>query len=134
TDIEDVKLFLERNHANRIALKGNDQYPGGDFRSPECLEFLKQADIVVTNPPFSPFREYVAQHVENGKKFLIFGNENAITYKEIFALIKANKLWLGATIRSGDREFRVPEHYPITAAGWRIDENGFKYIRVKGVR
>ncbi len=59
-DIEDVKLFLKKNKANRIALKGNDQYPGGDFRSPECIEFLKQADIVVTNPPFSLFREYVA--------------------------------------------------------------------------
>lgn len=133
-NVTDVALFLKRNKAARIALKGDSQYPGGDFRSSECVAFLKEADMVVTNPPFSLFREYVAQLVEHGKKILIIGNQNAITYKEIFALIKGNKLWLGATIRSGDREFRVPKHYPITAAGWRIDENGVKYIRVKGVR
>jgi hypothetical protein len=132
--IADVEVFLRRNHAARIPLKGNDKYPGGDFRSPECIEFLKQADIVVTNPPFSLFREYVAQLIEHGKKFLIIGNQNAITYKEIFPLIRENKIWLGVTIHSGDREFRVPDHYPLNAAGWRIDENGIKYIRVKGVR
>jgi hypothetical protein len=132
--IADVEVFLRRNHAARIPLKGNDKYPGGDFRSPECIEFLKQADIVVTNPPFSLFREYVAQLIEHGKKFLIIGNQNAITYKEIFPLIRENKIWLGVTIHSGDREFRVPDHYPLNAARWRIDENGIKYIRVKGVR
>jgi hypothetical protein len=132
--IADVEVFLRRNHAARIPLKGNDKYLGGDFRSPECIEFLKQADIVVTNPPFSLFREYVAQLIEHGKKFLIIGNQNAITYKEIFPLIRENKIWLGVTIHSGDREFRVPDHYPLNAAGWRIDENGIKYIRVKGVR
>ncbi|MBP8800103.1 MAG: adenine-specific methyltransferase EcoRI family protein, partial [Kiritimatiellae bacterium] len=129
TNIDDVQLFLKRNKAARVPLNG-----GGDFRSAECVEFLKEADIVVTNPPFSLFREYVAQLVEHGKKFLIIGNQNAITYKEIFPLIKADKLWMGATIHSGDREFRVPDHYPLKAAGWRIDENGVKYIRVKGVR
>lgn len=67
----------------------------GDFRSEECVELLKQADVVVTNPPFSLFREYVAQLVEYGKQFLIIGNMNAITYKEIFPLIKDNKIWLG---------------------------------------
>jgi hypothetical protein len=133
-NIDDVKLFLKRNKAARKALKGNEKYPGGDFRSPECIALLKEADIVVTNPPFSLFREYVAQLVEFGKKFLIIGNQNAITYKEIFPLIKENKLWMGATIHSGDREFRVPDHYPLNAAGWRVDENGVKYIRVKGVR
>jgi hypothetical protein len=133
-NIEDVNLFLKRNKAARTALKGDDTYGGGDFRSAECVEFLKQADIVVTNPPFSLFREYVAQLVEHGKKFLIIGNVQAITYIEIFPLIKADKLWMGATIHSGDREFRVPNHYPLNAAGWRIDENGVKYIRVKGVR
>ena len=129
TGIEDVRLFLERNPHSRTPLKG-----GGDFRSAECVALLKQSDIVVTNPPFSLFREYVAQLVEHGKKYLIIGNQNATTYKEIFPLIKENKLWLGATIHSGDREFRVPEHYPLQAAGWRVDENGIKYIRVKGVR
>lgn len=132
-NITDVKLFLERNKAARTALKAGS-YPGGDFRSPECIALLKQADIVVTNPPFSLFREYVAQLVEHGKQFLIIGNLQAITYLEIFPLIKEDKLWLGPTITSGDREFRVPDHYPLKAAGCRVDENGVKYIRVKGVR
>ncbi len=133
-NIDDVKLFLKRNKAARTALKGNDKHPGGDFRSAECIALLKEADIVVTNPPFSLFKEYVAQLVEHGKKFLIIGNLQAITYLETFPLIKDNKLWLGPTITSGDREFRVPAHYPLKAAGWRVDENGVKYIRVKGVR
>jgi hypothetical protein len=77
TDIEDVKLFLKRNKAARTALKADDQYPGGDFRSAECVALLKQADIVVTNPPFSLFREYVGQLVEHGKKFLIIGSMSA---------------------------------------------------------
>ena len=106
----------------------------GDFRSAECIELLKQADIVVTNPPFSLFREYIAQLVEYGKKFLIIGNLNAITYKELFPLIKDNKIWFGPSIKSGDREFGVPQHYPLTAATNRIDENGNKFVRVKGVR
>jgi hypothetical protein len=133
-NIEDVKLFLKRNKAARIALKGDGTYSGGDFRSAECLAFLKDADIVVTNPPFSLFREYVAQLVEHGQKFLIIGNIQAATYREVFPLIKAIKLWMGVTIHSGDREFRVPAHYPLNAAGWRVDANGSKYIRVKGVR
>ena len=106
----------------------------GDFRSAECIEMLQQADIVVTNPPFSLFREYVAQLVESGKRFLIIGNMNAVTYKEIFPLIKADKLWYGPSISSGDREFGVPDDYPLTAASSRVDEQGRKYIRVKGVR
>ncbi len=106
----------------------------GDFRSDECIELLKQSDIIVTNPPFSLFREYVAQLIEYNKKFLIIGNLNAITYKDIFKLIKEQQLWLGKSIHSGDREFGVPEDYPLTAAGSRIDNDGKKYIRVKGVR
>jgi len=106
----------------------------GDFRSEECIELLKEADIVVTNPPFSLFREYLTQLVEYNKKFLIIGNVNSITYKECFKLIKDNKMWLGASIHSGDREFRVPDNYPLNAASSRIDSDGYKYIRVKGVR
>ncbi|MBR5332355.1 MAG: adenine-specific methyltransferase EcoRI family protein [Muribaculaceae bacterium] len=106
----------------------------GDFRSAECIELLKQADIVVTNPPFSLFREYVAQLIEYNKKFLIIGNVNAITYKEIFPLIKNNQIWLGASIHSGDRKFCVPDNYKLNAATCGIDENGNKFIRVKGVR
>ena len=110
-------------------LKGN-----GDFRSAECIELLKEADIVVTNPPFSLFREYVAQLIEYDKKFLIIGNVNAVTYKEVFPLVKDNKIWLGASIHSGDRKFWVPDSYELNAAGCGIDETGRKYIRVKGVR
>ena len=106
----------------------------GDFRSEECIELLKQSDIVVTNPPFSLFREYVAQLIEYEKKFIIIGNQNAITYKEIFKLIKENKIWLGKSIKSGDREFGIPNDYPLKSAGYRVDDMGRKYIRVKGVR
>ncbi len=114
---------------------GIKQFKGdGDFRSQECIELLKQADIVVTNPPFSLFREYVAQLIEYKKKFLIIGNQNAITYKEIFKLIKENKIWLGISIHSGDREFGVPDNYPLKASGCRTDSNGKKFIRIKGVR
>ena len=128
-DLTDVEYLLRNNKNSLCLLNGN-----GDFRSDECVEILKQADIVVTNPPFSLFREYVAQLVEYDKQFLIIGNVNAITYKEIFPLIKENKLWMGYSIHSGDREFRVPEDYPLNASGCRTDENGYKYIRVKGVR
>ena len=106
----------------------------GDFRSPECIKFLEEADIIVTNPPFSLFREYVAQLIEYEKKFIIIGNINAVTYKEIFPLIQTDQIWLGPSIHSGDREFEVPSSYPLTAAGIRIDDQGRRYIRVKGVR
>lgn len=128
-DLLDVEQLLKSNNNVLTRLKGD-----GDFRSNECVELLKEADIVVTNPPFSLFREYVAKLVEYEKIFLIIGNVNAITYKDCFQLIKDNKLWLGASIHSGDREFQVPKEYPMNAASQRIDDNGNKYIRVKGVR
>ena len=129
-NLQDIAEQLKANKNNEWApLKEN-----GDFRSEECIELLKQSDIVVTNPPFSLFREYVAQLFEYQKKFLIIGNMNAITYKEIFPLIKENKMWLGPSITSGDREFQVPDYYPLHAAGYRVDEKGRKFIRVKGVR
>jgi len=106
----------------------------GDFRSDECVELLKESDIVVTNPPFSLFREYVAQLMKYEKKFIIIGSINSVTYKDFFPLIKTNKVWLGFSIHGGDREFRVPESYPLTASGIRVDADGNKYIRVKGVR
>lgn len=106
----------------------------GDFRSRECVELLKTADIVVTNPPFSLFREFVAQLIAYKKKFLIIGNMNAVTYKEIFPLIMHGEMLLGCSIHSGDREFGIPQDYPVTAAGHRIDNEGNKFIRVKGVR
>ena len=94
----------------------------GDFRSEECVELLKQADIVVTNPPFSLFREYVAQLVGYGKKFLIIGNMNAITYKEIFPLIKANKIWIGYNFNK-TMEFQLDESYE----KWNEIRDGKKY-------
>ncbi len=106
----------------------------GDFRGAEVKKFRDAADIIVTNPPFSLFREFLKWIVEADKKFLIIGNMNAITYKEVFPLIKANKMWLGESIHSGDREFGVPKEYPLNAAGWRVDDKGNKFIRVKGVR
>lgn len=127
--LADVERLLKHDANAATPLVGS-----GDFRSNECIELLKQADIVVTNPPFSLFREYVAQLVEHNKKFLIIGNVNAVTYKECFKLIKDNKMWLGVSIHSGDREFRVPDSYPLEAAGSRVDSEGNKYIRVKGVR
>ena len=97
----------------------------GDFRSAECIELLKQADIVVTNPPFSLFCEYVAQLMAYNKKFLIIGNMNAITYKEIFSLIKTNKIWLGCN--SGDMSFKVPADSEPRATRYWQDETGQKW-------
>lgn len=97
----------------------------GDFRSEESIELLKQADIVVTNPPFSLFREYLAQLIEYNKNFLIIGNQNAVTYKEIFALLKDNRIWIG--YNSGDMEFKVPDYYEPRETRFRIDEDGIKY-------
>ena len=97
----------------------------GDFRSAECIALLKEADIVVTNPPFSLFREYVSQLIEYDKKFVIIGNQNAITYKEIFSLIKANQIWLG--YKAGDMAFKVPEYYEPKATRYWQDETGQKW-------
>ena len=106
----------------------------GDFRSDECIEILRQADIVVTNPPFSLFREYMDQLVQKDKKFLILGHQNAIHYKDIFPLIKNNKIWLGKSIHSGGREFMVPKDYEFTTKNSRVDEYGNRFVEVPGVR
>ena len=106
----------------------------GDFRSKECVQFLIESDVVVTNPPFSLFREFIAQLFKYQKDFLIIGNVNAISYKDCFEHILNNEMWLGQSIHSGDREFQVPDDYPLEAAGFRVDSEGKKYIRVKGVR
>jgi hypothetical protein len=107
-NVTDVELFLKRNKASRTALKADEKYPGGDFRSPECIALLKQSDVVATNPPFSLFREYVAQLMEHGKKFLIIGPKNAVTYKEIFPLIRDTKLWIGSGFANGNAYFSIP--------------------------
>ena len=128
-DLADVALLIQNRKNTLSFLQGN-----GDFRSQECVELLKESDIIVTNPPFSLFREYLAQLIQYEKKFLIIGNINVVTYKEVFPLIKENRMWMGASIHSGDREFAVPKSYPLNAAGCRVDEKGNKFIRVKGVR
>lgn len=128
-DMLDVAELFRSGENELVELEGD-----GDFRSPECLDLLDEADIVVTNPPFSLFRDYVAVLMEHQKHFIIIGNVNAITYKEIFPLIMENKLWFGASIHSGDRKFYVPDDYPLNAAGCGVDEDGKRYIRVKGVR
>lgn len=128
-NLEDIARQLKLNKNNEwTPLEGD-----GDFRSNECIELLKEADIVVTNPPFSLFRDYIRQLFDYNKKFLVIGNMNSTTHKEIFPLIKDNKMWYGQSISSGDREFQVPDTYPLSASGFRID-NGKRYIRVKGVR
>jgi len=105
-DLSDVEQLI-KNGKNTLTLLEGD----GDFRSPECIELLKKADIIVTNPPFSLFREYVAQLIEYNKKFLIIGAKNAITYKEVFKLIKENKLWLGNGFPNGNAYFKIPKEY-----------------------
>ena len=134
------KIFvLERDITGDNRIDINDlewQYleGDGDFRSKEVTKLRDEADIIITNPPFSLFREFVAWLMDSEKLFVIIGNVNAISYKEVFPLIKDNKMWMGISISSGDREFGVPSTYPLEASGWRVDENGNKYIRVKGVR
>ena len=127
-DLSDVRILLQ-NDKNVLSTLET-----GDFRSKECIELLKEADIVVTNPPFSLFREYIAQLMEYEKKFLIIGNIMSVTCKEVFPYIMNNRVWFGPSISSGDRKFNVPIDYPLNAAGCGIDTNGRKYIRVKGVR
>ena len=127
-DLSDVKYLLQNDKNVLSTLKT------GDFRSQECIELLKEADIVVTNPPFSLFREYIGQLMEYGKKFVIIGNINSVSCKEIFPYIKNNQMWIGPSITSGDRKFFVPNDYPLNAAGCGIDSDGKHYIRVKGVR
>ena len=100
----------------------------GDFRSPECVALLRASDIVVTNPPFSLFREFIAQLMANEKKFLVIGNVNALTYKEIFRLIQNNKVWMGVNMGRGISGFRVPEHYGLYGLEARVNEAGEKII------
>lgn len=122
-NLTDVEYLIQNNKNVLSALKGN-----GDFRSQECIELLKEADIVVTNPPFSLFREYISQLMEYGKKFLIVGHQNAITYKEVFPLIKENKIWLGYGFKGAAGHFFSPYEDVATAGDHR--EN---MIRVSGV-
>lgn len=121
TDLADVEHLLRHNANISKSLNSDGTYAAGDFRSAECVEYLKEADVVVTNPPFSLFREYVAQLVEYEKQFLIVANKNAATYKEIFPLIKENKVWTGVR--------------PFSGGMWFISDYPGKYERfVDGVK
>jgi hypothetical protein len=121
-DLSDVRYLLQ-NDRNVISILKT-----GDFRDPECIELLKEADIVVTNPPFSLFREYIAMLMKYEKKFLVVGHQNAITYKEVFPLIKNNKIWLGYGFRGGAAHFFSPYEDVATAGNHKKD-----MIRVSGV-
>lgn len=139
---QEVDLFSQNDNEQAIYLEYNGDKNGnfvpdpneigikplkgdGDFRSKESIDLLTQADIVVTNPPFSLFREYVAQLMEYDKKFVIVGSQNAVTYKEVFQYFKDNKIWVG--YKSGDMEFKVPDHYEERETRFRQDETGQKW-------
>ena len=125
-----LEIIGDQNNDGKIDANDIIKTPlqqNGDFRSPESIELLKQCDVVVTNPPFSLFREYVAQLIEYQKYFLILGNNNAVTYKEIFPLIKDNKMWLGYSSNK-TIEFEVPEGYKYSR-----EENGKKYGKVPAI-
>ncbi len=130
--LEDVELLLRRDKNVARHLPDDVTYSAGDFRSAECIELLQQADIIVTNPPFSLFREFVAQLMEYDKKFLILGNQNAIIYKEVFKFIKENKLWLGYD-NGGTKWFQVPMDYDIPTESRIKIENGIKYFSMGSV-
>lgn len=126
-------FFLEctagEEEKDKLILSDISYFNGdGDFRSSESIELLKQSDIIVTNPPFSLFREYVDQLVKFDKKFLIIGNINAITYKEIFKLIQENKAWLGINLGRGVSGFIVPQHYELYGTEARIDSLGRRIV------
>lgn len=123
-DLADIEFLLRNNKNTLTILDGN-----GDFRSEECIEFLKEADIVVTNPPFSLFREYIAQLIKYNKKFIIIGSMNAITYKEIFPLIKDDKVWLGYGFKGGNAFFAIPKYRNKYAKGVYNEETGLVKFR-----
>ena len=127
-DLADVEVLLKNGNNTLTLLKGD-----GDFRSAESIDLLKEADIVVTNPPFSLFREYVAQLMEYEKKFIILGNQNAITYKEVFRLIKENLVWLGMD-NGGTKWFQVPLDYEImTESRKKYDDKGNKFFSMGNI-
>ena len=119
-DLDDVRLLLESNKGVVTPLKDN-----GDFRSQECVEFLKEADIVVTNPPFSLFGEYVRQLMKYKKKFIVMGDINKATNKDVFSFIYEGKMWLG--YKYGDQSFRVPDDYPDRNTRSWVDEKGKRW-------
>ena len=124
TDDEILEFIQNQNLVRKLV-------GDGDFRSDECIEYLKLADIVVTNPPFSLFRQYIAKLMEYEKDFIIIGNQNAITYQDILPLIQRNKIWLG--YNSGHFWFRVPDYYEEKKTDFKVDENGVKWRRMGNI-
>lgn len=131
-NLEIVKDINKDGKINDLDTVKTELKQNGDFRSPECIKILKEADIVVTNPPFSLFREYVAQLIEYDKKFLIIGNVNAVSYKEIFDVIRKNKIWFGVD-NGGTKWFKVPDHYDITTESRKKIESGQKYFSMGSI-
>lgn len=125
---DDVEYALANGIYKPVQLEGDMDYCAGDFRSKECLDLLRQADVVVTNPPFSVFREFVATLIDFNKKFLIIGNINSITYKEIFPLIMQNKMWLGFGMGRAISGFTVPDDYELYGTEARIDAEGNRIV------
>ena len=125
-DLSDVEYLLKNGNNTLTLLKGD-----GDFRSPECMELLNECDIVVTNPPFSLMKEYIPLLAKSGKQFLVLGNMNHITFKEIFHYFKDNKMWLG--YNSGHFWFKVPDHYEAKGTDYKQDESGQKWRRLGNI-
>lgn len=128
-DNPSIQTEYDGNEIQTHNLKGN-----GDFRNIETIELMKTVDVVITNPPFSLFRQFIEILDKTKVKYLILGDINTITTKSVWGLIMQNKLWLGKTIHSGDRKFYVPDNYPLQANTCGIDENGKRFIKVKGIR
>ena len=139
-----LELYKDTNNDGQVTWKdkviktpiyGDDKYSAGDFRSKDCIELLKEADIVVTNPPFSLWRKFLAQLIKYDKKFLIIGNSIHVSKKEVFSLIKSNKIWLGISIRSGNQEFRIPSNYDVSISTInRLSDRNVRYIKIGGIR
>lgn len=131
----DTGVWVEYFGENKETFNLEVQYlkGDGDFRSPEALNLLKEADIVVTNPPFSLFQDFVKLMNEKGKQFLLLGSQNANSCKTVFNLIREGKLWLGRSVKSGAVEFEIPEHYNRSSSSY-YKENGKKYVKVPGIR
>ena len=138
-EIENLFEYYNATPAFYAEYQGEDQPENivqlngtGDFRSIECIALLKQSDIIVTNPPFSLFREFISQIVHYNKQFLVIGNVNAITYKEIFTLIQNNQAWLGVNLGRGISGFIVPDHYDLYGTEVRINEEGQRIVSTNG--
>jgi hypothetical protein len=119
---------------NNIMYGKFDVVDDGDFAGLLSNKLLQESDVVVTNPPFSKFRQFITNLLKSEKEFLILGNINAVTYREVFPSIVENKVWLGHSIHSGDRKFYVPDDYPLSGTACGTDEENRRYVRVKGVR